>query len=258
MNDNNWAVYIHTNKKNLKMYVGITSRKPEVRWNSGRGYVGNDYFMKAIEKYGWDGFYHDIIETGLSREEAGEMEIFLIKTLHTTNRDCGYNISNGGFSCDRITEETRLKMSESAKHRPPISDARRKWLSDRLKGNQLAKGNHLSKERIEQLAEISRNRVRTKEERDKISKGVSKAVVQIDSSCNVVNTFSSATEAYKATGIGLTGISQACNKKRNGSGGYIWMWKKDYDEYDGDFSEFIIVSWGSSLKHELKNKEVKN
>ena len=37
---NNWSVYIHTCKINQKSYVGITSKKPEHRWNYGNGYTG--------------------------------------------------------------------------------------------------------------------------------------------------------------------------------------------------------------------------
>ena len=35
---NKYCVYKHTNKTNNKVYIGITCRKPEVRWDSGWGY----------------------------------------------------------------------------------------------------------------------------------------------------------------------------------------------------------------------------
>ena len=48
----NYSVYMHINKINNKKYVGITSRKPEVRWQNGTAYNRNPHFNAAIEKYG--------------------------------------------------------------------------------------------------------------------------------------------------------------------------------------------------------------
>ena len=74
---NNYSVYIHTNKTNGKKYVGITKQKPERRWQKGFGYVGS-VFGVAINKYGWDGFTHDIVACELSKNEACKLEISLI------------------------------------------------------------------------------------------------------------------------------------------------------------------------------------
>lgn len=254
MEENCWVVYIHTNKLDFKKYVGITGRVPEVRWNNGRGYPSNKYFTQAIKKYGWDGFYHDIICSGLSKDAAERIEILLIKILNTTDRMYGYNIDNGGSAPGRFTNETKQKMSQSAKHRPPQTEERRRKTSERMKGNQYAKGVHLSQERIAQLAAIHTGRIKSDEEIDKIRKAVSKPVVQLDADGNVLGMFPSATEAHNKTGVGATGIRSACNGKRNGSGGFLWMWKKNYDVYDGDFSEFVIVPWGSCLAKELAKK----
>ena len=54
-----FLVYKHTNKENGKVYIGITSQEPKRRWQNGAGYYGT-YFYYAIQKYGWDGFEHDI------------------------------------------------------------------------------------------------------------------------------------------------------------------------------------------------------
>jgi predicted GIY-YIG superfamily endonuclease len=78
--DKTYCVYKHTNKFNGKVYIGITSQQPEKRWKNGYGYEGNEYFYRAIQKYGWnDGFDHEIIVSGITKEAACAIEIELIK-----------------------------------------------------------------------------------------------------------------------------------------------------------------------------------
>ena len=50
--DNNYKVYIHTNKTNNKKYIGTTRQKVTDRWKSGQGYIYNIHFYRAIQKYG--------------------------------------------------------------------------------------------------------------------------------------------------------------------------------------------------------------
>ena len=74
----NYSVYKHTCPSG-KVYIGITMQKPEIRWNKGLGYKKQDYFYKAILKYGWDNIKHEVLYKGLSKAEAENMEIKLIK-----------------------------------------------------------------------------------------------------------------------------------------------------------------------------------
>lgn len=60
-NKNNWCVYMHTNNINGKRYIGI-SQNPKRRWKNGNGYK-TQLFGKAINKYGWDNFTHEILFT---------------------------------------------------------------------------------------------------------------------------------------------------------------------------------------------------
>ena len=69
--DRNYCVYMHKNKLNNKVYIGITGQKPELRWNEGKGYKYNSHFYAAINKYGWyEGFEHIILYDNLTKEEA--------------------------------------------------------------------------------------------------------------------------------------------------------------------------------------------
>jgi group I intron endonuclease len=110
-----YTVYCHTNKINGKRYVGITCEKPEKRWKNGLGYKHNEYFYNAIQKYGWEEFSHEILFTGLTKEEAEQKEIELIAKWCLTHRDTGYNIEGGGNLGKIVSAETKKKLSESAK-----------------------------------------------------------------------------------------------------------------------------------------------
>lgn len=127
-NEKRWCVYIHTNKINNKVYVGITGQKPKRRWHNGYGYKTQQYFWRAIQKYGWNNFDHIIFAENLTKEDACKMEKCLIALYNTTNRKYGYNISTGGDGpngCSwtseqhakraeyRVTDETRRKISEN-------------------------------------------------------------------------------------------------------------------------------------------------
>lgn len=96
-----YVVYIHTNMINNKVYIGITCQKPEYRWHKdGSGYKDNQHFWKAIQKYGWENFRHDIVFKGLTKEQACETEIKLIKEKRANNAEFGYNIGRGGEGID--------------------------------------------------------------------------------------------------------------------------------------------------------------
>ncbi|MBO5143016.1 MAG: GIY-YIG nuclease family protein [Clostridia bacterium] len=112
-----YSVYIHINKFNGKVYVGITCRKPEYRWNNGKGYYkkGQSKMYNAIQKYGWENFEHKILFENLTKEEAEQKEIELIEQYKSYDDKFGYNITKGGNCVGNMTEETKRKISEANK-----------------------------------------------------------------------------------------------------------------------------------------------
>lgn len=123
---NNWKVYAHFNKLNNKAYIGITKRNPKYRFRNGKGYYANKHFTSAIEKYGWDGFTHEILADHLTLEQASEIERAVIYFLNTTDRNYGYNIRSGGIDGYGMSEEGRASLrfhntGTNAPNRRPVT-----------------------------------------------------------------------------------------------------------------------------------------
>lgn len=99
--ENNYCVYIHRNKTNNKVYVGITNNTKN-RWRAnGKGYKNYETdtprpFYNAIQKYGWENFEHIILEDNLTFEKACELEQEYIKEYKATFKKYGYNVAEGG------------------------------------------------------------------------------------------------------------------------------------------------------------------
>lgn len=109
-------IYIHINKINGKYYIGQTCN-PYERWGrKGSKYKEDPRFWPAIQKYGWDNFYHYILETSLSQQEANEKEKYYIDFLKARTEGIGYNLAPGGgnFGVELWNDpEYRKKASES-------------------------------------------------------------------------------------------------------------------------------------------------
>lgn len=111
-----YTIYAHINKINGKIYIGQTQQKVNKRWQNGNGYIDNDYFYKAIQKYGWNGFEHIVLFEGLSPDMADLIEIELIKKYKSNIREFGYNFSSGGCH-HTMTEKQRQAIIEYNKSR---------------------------------------------------------------------------------------------------------------------------------------------
>jgi group I intron endonuclease len=117
-----WYLYCHTNKTNGKKYFGITCQPPNDRWRNGLGYRNSIVFWRAINKYTWDGFEHEIVLNELTEEEAKQKEVEFIALYKTNccrykNLEFGYNMTDGGEGSTgrKFTDETKAKLSASIK-----------------------------------------------------------------------------------------------------------------------------------------------
>lgn len=97
-----------------KSYIGQTITKVEDRWQNGRGYTGSETrFAKAIKKYGWDNFNHEII-LAVERETREELrkELNVLESFYIEEFDSfynGYNSTTGGDNYI-LSEESVAKM----------------------------------------------------------------------------------------------------------------------------------------------------
>ena len=110
-----YCVYKHTSPSG-KVYIGITGLNPVKRWRNGKGYESNTYFWRAISKYGWDSFTHEIIVSMLTKEEASRIEIDLIAKYKSNDPEYGYNITSGG-EINLLPSQSLKKISEKNKGR---------------------------------------------------------------------------------------------------------------------------------------------
>lgn len=90
-----YIIYKHTNKINNKCYIGQTIHSLKSRCGkNGVGYKKCTKFYRAILKYGWDNFTHEIIMNNLTKIEADFWERYYISLYDSIDK--GYNIETGG------------------------------------------------------------------------------------------------------------------------------------------------------------------
>lgn len=109
------SLYIVSNDVDDKIYVGITMY-PRRRWSCHKKEAENGTLnyplYNAIRKYGIDKFHFDVVESGLTLQQANEREIRLIALYNTRDSRFGYNLAIGGSRVYSTTsEETKRKIS---------------------------------------------------------------------------------------------------------------------------------------------------
>lgn len=179
-----YCIYCHTNTINGKKYIGQTCQDVHKRWQNGFGYREEQYIRKAIDKYGWDNFTHDILEENLSQDEANERERFYIQLYKTYNSQFGYNLTYGGNN-GQPNDKTRKILSEKAKTR--VGELNSRY------------GKHCSEEHKRKLREAN------------IQSAMLNPIKCVESGIIYRN----AADASRKLGIDKTGILKCSNGKQN-------------------------------------------
>lgn len=130
-----YSVYVIQNITTLKIYVGLTKR-PKNRWSDHKTNANmrrkKNRLYDAMRSYGNHMFTFQVIEEYNDPKECADAECFWIAFFRSWDPTFGYNLNHGG-SLGLPTEETRRKMSESAKRRGPNNKGKK--YSEEAKSN---------------------------------------------------------------------------------------------------------------------------
>ncbi len=238
-------IYITTNIVNGKKYIGKRKYDRNREWVR---YIGSGVLLrKAVNKYGKASFNRIIIDKAFSLADLNEKEKFWIEFYDAIHNDSFYNIASGGdggnvrtgYSDEqyRMSENKRIsavkrghiygeqvkssiltesdvsRIIEDIKMNTPLAEIGRKYnisemtVSD-IKNKRTWK--HITKN--EDFSTFTVSYVSTRK----------KPVGQFDKNMNLINTYESAREAEKCTGIGYKMISKVCHGERRSTNGYIF------------------------------------
>lgn len=232
-----YCVYKHTNKTNGKVYIGITCQSPEQRWRHGDGYKKNAHFHKAIKKYGWDGFSHEIIADNLSVDDAEALEIYYICLYGSDKAALGYNKDPGGSMKADFTKEARDRMSKAQMRRfqnaeeiKKISESHKKYFQEnpmtdeQKKKDSEALKKHYANHPVTDAGRKQRSEsmkswhARHPDAALKRNEQNMKPVAQYDGD-RLVKIWLSVNSARKA---GFRQVSECCNGHQKSCGGFCW------------------------------------
>lgn len=238
---------MHRCKINNKVYIGQTSRTISRRSGlNGQNYLrknknNKDYtkFANAIIKYGWDNFYHIVLDTAETHDEADKKEMLYIKKYDSLNN--GYNSTSGGNSKHKISDISRKRLSESHKKenlsiqaisnyskchigKTPTKGKHYKLISDSKKGNKNPMyhkipwnyNKHPSEKTIEKMKNCTKG-----------SKSVrAKKVIGKNIKTNEEIVFGSLSEAAKYVNLkNPTSITSCCKNRQIQSAGFTWRYE---------------------------------
>ena len=275
-----WYVYAHTNKINGKKYIGITGQQRYWdRWRSdGSGYK-TQVFGRAVEKYGWENFEHEILDKVKTESEAGMLEMFYIQKYKTSLKEFGYNISTGGEASSAGTYnlpsmsipvyQYDLEGNYIAGY-PSLMEAERQVGIDNsaicacCKGiHKYTKGFIWSYEKYDKIDGINTKQYRY----EKITQKQEKKVYQYNLQGDFLFEYKSVKEASRITGVDFRSISSCCLGKIKSSNGYMWSYiavdkMKPYENNAGVYNRKSVYQYdicGKLIcKHQSVNDTVRN
>ena len=230
-----YTIYKHTLTMDCShygwSYIGLTKQALERRWKNGTGYPESTqpYFARAIKKYGWENFTHEIIEDNIkTKAEANQREQYWIAYYHTYVKDplCkGYNLTKGGdgHSGHSPSLETRRKMSQAHLGKShPWTEHQRQVMTGRFIGREV------SAETRKKLSLSLKGRKLSADTIEKGCKAKFKKVICVET--GVI--YDSLIAAAKSVDSPAPGISACIHGKRKTAGGFHWQL---YNKLEEDF-----------------------
>ena len=152
-------VYAIIHKRSQRRYIGQTIQHDlNKRWSPGLTNPTNPYLRNAINKHGPAGFQRVVLAQTLDQREADLLEKFFILIWQTTDPKHGYNLMHGGRQGPgRHIEDVKERISYGSKQMWARRSPKDRWEF--------------------QLATKLRWLSRTEEEREKISRNITKALL---------------------------------------------------------------------------------
>ena len=159
MKERNYCIYKHTSPSG-KAYIGLTKNYIQRVQQHQELRSKCTFFKKAIQKYGWDKFKHEILLFGLTREEAMQHEATAI-ILHNTLAPAGYNLTTGG-EAPQFSPATLVKIG--------LANLGRKRTPEQVENNRLAQtGKILTPEHTKILQQVNLGRKMSQDSKEKLS-----------------------------------------------------------------------------------------
>lgn len=218
-----YTVYRHVSPDG-KSYVGLTKKNPIERWGyNGNGYH-NQYFNKAIKKYGWDNIKHEILYTNLSLDEACQKEIDCIRKYNSYV--AGYNQTFGG-ECDTSNPVIFINTGEvfediyiaSKNFNIPYTTIRGYCNSNAISSRYDENGRYYCFAYYYPYKTYSIKDYIISKHRDS-------TIICLESGELYIN----AQEIERMTGLFATNIHKVCKRKYDNCGGLHFMYYKEYLE----------------------------
>jgi hypothetical protein len=101
------VVYLTENILNKKIYIGSDTK---INGKGDPNYLGSGLLLlKAIEKYGKENFRKEILCSCYSLEDLKDKETFYIRKFSSNKREIGYNISDGYWGGNTLSEHPEIQ-----------------------------------------------------------------------------------------------------------------------------------------------------
>ena len=263
------CIYLWKNLINGKLYVGQTQNFYQRAKQYQRNKEKNRIIGKAINKYGFDNFDISILEKDVPLDKLDEREQYWMDYYQSYDLNIGYNLCSeaGTTRGFKHSEETKQALSQNhkqfyidhpekirrGKDNPAygrhITPENSKKMSERLIGNQYAKGSHwvmsdetkekisramkgkqnclgrkLSAETKAKIAESNRRRIISETSKKKMSES------HMGKTCRKVlcvetgKVYESIKDASIAVNVDGSTISKCCRGKQKTAGGFHWQY----------------------------------